>query len=324
MRMFPKVMSVPLAFLLAAITIWAGGCGGPGGAPAGGTASGSATAPGTTTGPTETAVAAGAYRDTVLKIGRIPFTNASEMVVKHEMLMKYLKDELGVKETRLVLASDYNGIVNKLTRGEIDIAWLGTLPYAEVMGKVPMRLLVKPVRFGTTSYRGIIIARGDSGIRTLADLKGKKFAWVEKDSASGYVFPKALLIKGGVDPDKDYAEASFLQKHDSVVLNVLLGKYDAGACYDDARKTLREKEKIDELTILATTQDISNEPIVCRADLPEDLAEKIKKAFLKLKIEDPLYKKVLEDCTDVQGFMPAADNEYEYTREVYELLKNRQ
>ncbi|RCK75320.1 MAG: Phosphonate ABC transporter phosphate-binding periplasmic component [Candidatus Ozemobacter sibiricus] len=294
------------------------GCGGSGSPPP-------ASSPGAGSNPSS-APAAGrgsAYADTVLKIGRIPFTNATEMVRKHEELMKYLRQELGVKETRLVLASDYNGIMTKLSRGEIDIAWLGTLTYAENMGKVPMRLLVKPVRFGTTSYRGIIITRGDSGIRTLADLKGKKFAWVEKDSASGYIFPKALLIEAGVNPDKDFAEASFLQKHDSVVLNVLLGKYDAGACYDDARKTLREKEKMDELTILATTQDISNEPIVCRQDLPEDLAEKIRQAFLKLKIDDPQYKKVLEDCTDVQGFMPAADADYEYTRKVYELLKNR-
>jgi len=313
---------IPVRFLLAAtvaVTILAAGCGDSGGQPPLATTTKTLS---TTTIPNATA--GEAYHDTVLTMGRIGFINASDLVVKHEGLLKYLKDELRVKEVRLVLATDYNGIVNKLSRGEIDIAWLGTLPYAENKDKVPMKLLVKPIRFGTTSYRGIIITRGDSGIRKLSELKGKKFAWVEKDSASGYIFPKALLIEAGVDPEKDFAGAIFLKKHDSVVLNVLLGKYDAGACYDDARKTLREKGKSDELTILATTQDIPNEPIVCRPDLPEDMAEMIKKAFLKLKIEDPKFKKVLEGCTDVQGFLPAADSDYEYTRKVYGLLKSRE
>lgn len=269
----------------------------------------------------------GAYKDTVLKLGRIPFTNATEMVKKHGALLEYLTKELGVKETRLVLASDYKGIFSKLSRGEIDIAWLGTIPYVEAMAdekqKAAMRALVKPKRFKTTSYRGIIIARQDSGIKNLTDLKGKKIAWVEQDSASGYLFPKALLLEAGVNPDKDFSEAVFLGKHDTVVLNVLLGKYDAGACFDDARNTLRDKEKINELTILATTQDISNEPIVCRSDLPEDIIEKIKKAFLKLDIDDPLYKKVLEDCTDVQGFTTVQDSDYDYAKKVMNLLQGQ-
>jgi len=269
----------------------------------------------------------GAYKDTILKLGRIPFTNATEMVKKHEGLLNYLRNELGVKETRLVLASDYKGIIDKLARGEIDIGWLGSTSYVEAMAdpkqKSAMRLLVKPRRFKTTSYRGIIIARQDSGIRKLTDLKGKKIAWVDKDSASGYLFPKALLLEAGVNPDKDFAEAGFLGKHDAVVLNVLLGKYDAGACYDDARNTLREKEKINELTILATTQDISNEPIVCRSDLPEDIIEKIKKAFMKLDVNDPSTKKVLEDCTDVQGFTSVQDSDYAYEQKVLTLLQGQ-
>ncbi len=265
-----------------------------------------------------------AMKDTVLKFGRIPFANATDMVPKHEALMNYLRDELGVKETRLVLDSSYHNIMARLGRGEIDIAWLGTFSYAEGRGEYKMKLLVKPRRFGSTSYRGIIITRQDSGIRTLQDLKGKKFAWVEKESASGYLFPKALLFEKGVNPDRDFTESSFLGKHDSVVLAVLLGKFDAGACYDDARNTLREKSKMNDLTILATTENISNEPIVVRSDLPEDLVEKIRKAFLKLDVDNPHYKKVLEECTDVQGFVPAQDSDYDYIEKAYKVLQSKQ
>lgn len=193
------------------------------------------------------------YSSTVLKLGRIPFTNSSSMVQKHNKFLEYLTQKLGVKQTRLQTASDYSGIVNLLVKGEIDIAWLATMSSVEARNNPEIQLLVKPIRFGTTSYRGIIIARQDSGIRSLKDLKDKKFAWVEKESASGYIFPKSLLLEAGLNPEKDFAESTFLNKHDAVVLNVLLGKYDAGACYDDARNTLRDKSKMTELTILATT-----------------------------------------------------------------------
>ncbi|GAB4270131.1 MAG: hypothetical protein Kow0029_06710 [Candidatus Rifleibacteriota bacterium] len=262
------------------------------------------------------------YANQVLKLGRIPFTNPTAMVQKHNKLLEYLTSKLGVKQVRLQTAPDYNGILDLLVKGEIDIAWLASNISVEARSNPEVQLLVKPIRFGTDSYRGIIITRQDSGIRSLKDLKGKKFAWVEKESASGYIFPKALLLEAGIDPEKDFSEAAFLGKHDAVVLNVLLGKYDAGACYDDARNTLRDKAKKDELTILATTQDISNEPIVCRKSLPTDMIEKIRAAFLELNDKTPEGKDVLKDLTDVQGFVSADYKDYDYIEKVHKLLEN--
>lgn len=269
---------------------------------------------------TSSAGGASPYSNQVLKLGRIPFTNATAMVQKHNKFLEYLTNKLGVKQVRLQTASDYNGILDLLVKGEIDIAWLASNISIEARKNPEVQLLVKPIRFGTDSYRGIIITRQDSGIRSLKDLKGRKFAWVEKDSASGYTFPKAMLLEAGIDPEKDFAEANFLGKHDAVVLNVLLGKYDAGACYDDARNTLRDKAKMDELTILATTDNISNEPIVCRKSLPPDLIEKIKQAFLELNNKTPEGREIINDLTDVQGFVPANYKDYDYIEKVQNLL----
>lgn len=264
------------------------------------------------------------YSDTVLKLGRIPFTNSTAMVQKHNKFLEYLTKKLGVKQTRLQTASDYNGIMNLLVKGDIDIAWLASMSSVEARDNPEIQLLVKPIRFGTTSYRGIIITRQDSGIRSLKDLKGKRFAWVEKESASGYIFPKSLLLEAGINPEKDFVESAFLNKHDAVVLNVLLGKYDAGACYDDARNTLRDKSKMNELTILASTQDISNEPIVVRKSLPQDLIDKIRLALLELNNKTPEGKEILDDLTDVQGFVPVKDTDYDYIEKVQKLLEQHQ
>ncbi len=264
------------------------------------------------------------YANQVLKLGRIPFTNPTAMVQKHNKFLEYLTKKLGVKQTRLQTASDYNGIMNLLVKGEIDIAWLASMSSVEARDNPDIQLLVKPIRFGTTSYRGIIIARQDSGIRSLKDLKGKKFAWVEKESASGYTFPKSLLLEAGLNPEKDFSESAFLNKHDAVVLNVLLGKYDAGACYDDARNTLRDKSKMDELTILASTQDISNEPIVVRKSLPQDLIDKIRQALLDLSNKNTEGQEILKDLTDVQGFVPVKETDYDYIEKVQKLLEQHQ
>jgi phosphonate transport system substrate-binding protein len=263
------------------------------------------------------------YSDIILKLGRIPFTNPSEMVRKHELFLEYLTKTLGVKRVTLQTAPDYQSILNQLVADKIDIAWLATMTSVDARKKPDVELLVKPIRFGTTSYRGLIIARQDSGIRSLRDLKGKRFAWVEKESASAYIFPKAMLLEANIDPDKDFSEVAYLGKHDAVVYSVLLGKYDACACYDDARNTLKDPSKINELTIIGKTQDICNEPIVVRKTLPPDLIEKIKQALLDLNNKTPEGAKVLEHLTDVQGFAPVDARDYDYVEKVSKMLEGK-
>lgn len=261
------------------------------------------------------------YKDQILKLGRIPYTNSSQMVFQHEAFLKYLAEKIGVKAVRLQTAPDYSSILKKLVSDEIDIAWMASMSAVEARNDPAVELLCKPVRYGTTSYRGIILTRQDSGIRTLKDLKNKRFAWVDKESASAYLFPKAMMLEANIDPDRDFAEVDILGKHDKVVYNVLLGKYDAGACYDDARNTLRDKSKKDELIILATTQDISNEPLVCRKSLPEDLKNRIKTALLELNNKTPEGKEVLKDLADVQGFVRVDPRDYDSIDKVLKALE---
>ena len=262
------------------------------------------------------------YKDQVLRLGRIPYNNSSQMVIQHEAFLKYLAEKIGVKAVRLQTAPDYSSILKKLVAGEIDIAWMASMSAVEARNNPEVEMLCKPVRYGTTSYRGIVLARQDSGIRTLKDLKNKKFAWVDKESASAYLFPKAMMLEANIDPDRDFAEVDTLGKHDNVVYNVLLGKYDAGACYDDARNTLKDKSKRDELIILATTQDISNEPLVCRKSLPQDLRERIKSALLSLNNKTPEGREILKDLADVQGFVKVDPRDYDSIEKVLKALEN--
>lgn len=257
----------------------------------------------------------------ILRLGRVPFAGPGEVLRKIAWMQEYLQKELGVAEVRLVFPRDrsYDSLMSKLGSHEIDIAWLSTVAYLQGRKRFGLRPLVRPVRGNATSYRGIIIARKDSGIKTLEDLRGKRFAWVDPESSSGYLFPRALLLQAGLVPNRDLRDERFLHKHEAVVWSVFLGKTDAGACYDDARKLLGNPLFIERVDVIARTAPIANEPIVCRDDLPDDLAQDIKRAFLQLDPKNPDHQRFLTiDTDDFQGFVAADEADYAEAQQVLE------
>ena len=94
-----------------------------------------------------------------------------------------------------------------------------------------MEAVARPVNVdGTSTYHGYLFARKDSGIRTVADMKGKRFAYVDRATTAGYLFPRAYLKEKGVaDPDRYFGEVFFAGSHDATVLAVLNGEADIGA-----------------------------------------------------------------------------------------------
>lgn len=260
---------------------------------------------------------AGPFASMVLRLGRVPFAGPGEVVRKIGWMQDYLKKAVGVAEVKLVFSRDrnYESLMTKVGAGEVDIAWLSTVAYLRGRDRYRLQPLVRPIRGNATSYRGIIIVRKDSGVKTLADLRGKRIGWVDPESSSGYIFPRALLLQAGLDPARDLREERFLQKHDAVVWNVFLGKVDAGACFDDARKLLGNPLMIERLDVIGRTEPIPNEPIVCRSDLPAPLIARLREAFLALDAANPEHRAYLTiDADDFQGFVAATDEDYESAR----------
>ncbi len=247
----------------------------------------------------------------VLKLGRIPYLDPRKMVNDHQKLLEYLKKELNIEDARLVLTPNYDELNKFIKEGQVDIAWHGTLNYPKARQEAGARVILMPTRFNKTSYRGMVVVRADSGINTIADLKGKSFAYVDKKSASGYFFPKILMLENNIDPDKDITKIEYMKKHDNILYNILYKKFDAGAVYDDARELLKTDEQRSQIKVLAKTAEILNEPIVVRSGLDEATIKKITDAFLKLKKSDPQTAPVLEHLGNVESFVPAADKDYD-------------
>jgi phosphate/phosphite/phosphonate ABC transporter binding protein len=258
----------------------------------------------------------------VLKLGRIPYLDPRKMVRSYESMMEYLKKELQLNEVRLVLTPDYNTLTQFLKEGKVDVAWHGVFAYPKAREMTGARAILTPVWSGKKSYCGIIVARADSNINSLADLKGKSFAFTDKKSASGYFLPTIFLLENNIDPEKDFSRVEYIKKHDNILYNVLYKKFDAGAVYDNSFQLLKNDEERNQLKIVSKTADILNEPIMVRKDLPDELSAKIKAAFLKLSSSDPATKHILSDIGNLDGFTESCDADYDGVVQMVEKYKS--
>jgi phosphonate transport system substrate-binding protein len=129
----------------------------------------------------------------------------------------------------------YHHLMSALEEGKVDIVWLPPLLALRAIGRGIVVPIALPVRYGVSTYSAALFTRPDSSIRGLDDLKGVRAAWVDPQSASGYLVIRALLRSKGVDLQTAFSKNTFLGAHDAVAKLVLAGQADVGAtfCYLD-------------------------------------------------------------------------------------------
>jgi phosphonate transport system substrate-binding protein len=130
-------------------------------------------------------------------------------------------------------AADYRALVSGLEQGLVHFAWLPPLSAARAVRSGAIVPAAIAVRHGATSYFTGLIALESSGIRSLGDLNGLRAAWVDRESASGYVVIRAALRQQGVSLVDAFAEDIFVRSHDEVARAVDSGRADVGAtCFN--------------------------------------------------------------------------------------------
>jgi len=217
------------------------------------------------------------------------------------------------KETGLYFVTNYEngfaGVVEAMCAGRAKIGWLNTFNYVLAHEKHGVDVALVTIRFGSTSYKGQINVRADSGISSVQDLKGKVMCWVDPISSSGYIVPRIMLKANGIDPDKDLARAVQAGSHSNVTTQVYNGDCDAGATYADARDSVEDqyadvKEKV---LVLGYTAEIPNDSISFAKDFPADLRDKIVDALLRIAVT---YEggKALDDLFSITGLERADES----------------
>jgi phosphate/phosphite/phosphonate ABC transporter binding protein len=248
-----------------------------------------------------------------IKFGTLPRLSAPELQAMYSPLAEYLSRETGEKVT-IVIPKDFNAFKDAVKTGQIDVGFANPLIYvqAKEMSNIEPLALSSEVKSGTR-FRGIIIVRKDSGFNKIQDLKGKKFVFMDKDSAAGYIFQMLLLSKAGFDVNKDISLLPFAKKHENITTAVFNKTADAGGIREDELEKMKGKLDISQIRIVGYTDYFPNWPFFATPKLKPEMASKIRTALLKLKPNDPQNENILGPAR-LTGFIPIIDKEYDELR----------
>lgn len=252
--------------------------------------------------------------------GVVPVAGAASVEAQFGDLSNYLEKKLGI-QVDLQTTSDYTGIITGLSHNHIDIAYLGPNSYVTATQRAKVEAIVMELSDkGVPGYHGLIIASKKSGIKTLEDLKGKKFAFTDPQSTSGTLVPTVMFSKKGIDPQKYFSKVIYAGSHEAAALAVKAGQVDASSNNDlDFERGIGKRWTQEDFTIVWKSDLIPGSPIAVRTELPTTLKKAIKDAFIAYKVpkNSPL---------KTGGYTSANDATYNPTRELKkakEALKNK-
>ncbi|WP_421849453.1 phosphonate ABC transporter substrate-binding protein [Oricola sp.] len=184
------------------------------------------------------AVAAGAVSaqaQDVFRVGILGGENEADRLRNNQCLVDLLPEAIGVKEVKLFPAADYDGVIQGLLGGTLDYAELGASGYAKVYladAEAVDPVLTTQQVDGATGYYSIMLAKKESAINTIEDMKGKKLGFADPDSTSGFLVPSvALPVQLGMSLDEYFSDTGFGGGHENTVLEMLKGNFDASVTW---------------------------------------------------------------------------------------------
>lgn len=225
-------------------------------------------------------------------------------------LAAYLSNAIGV-QVNPVLANDFGEYENRLKSGEIEIGYENPLVYTKV--SETHEVLAMAIKGeGGDRFRGIIIARPDSGIQAFSDLKHKKIMIVGETSAGGFLSQKLTLAENGLDVENDCElEVASDNKQENVIISVSVGDVDAGFIRESALHIADQYIQPGTVKVVAPCAWLPNWALSVNRQLPAEMKSAIQAAMVKLDETSAVLK-----AMDVSGFKPATDSEYDVVRQV--------
>ena len=259
-------------------------------------------------------------KPTKLVMGFVPSVEADKIADDAQPVADYLTKELGIPVTNYT-STEYVGLVEAMKSGKVDIGALPPLAYVLAKNQGAAEVILKASRKGKLTYRSMFVVKADSGIKTLEDAKGKRMAFVEPASTSGYLFPAALLKKKGMNPESYFSQVTFAGSHDKAAMAVYNGDVDIASVYEDVRNNI-EKTTPDikaKVIPIAYSEEIPNDTFSVRPGLDPELKAKIKDALLRFS-KTPEGLKVMKAIDDTDGMVEVKDSDYDPVREVADSM----
>lgn len=263
--------------------------------------------------------------DNPIKIFFTPSVDAQVIEDNSKVIKAYLEKNTPYKFS-ISVPQSFIAVVESFGTKRADVAAINTFGYILANKKYGAEARLIVIRFGSDLYQAQFLARADGSIKTLKDFAGKKIAFVDASSTSGYMLPMKMLK----DKNIKTGEVVFAGKHDSVVTMIYQGAVEGGATFycppaegeiQDARRLVRTQypdvEK--KIKIIQLSEAIPNDPIIFRRELPEEMKNVLVEAFLKF-VKTPEGRVAFEKLYGVTDLKRASDSDYDTVRKMLEEL----
>ncbi|MFV3379948.1 putative selenate ABC transporter substrate-binding protein [Pseudomonas sp. NY15354] len=229
-----------------------------------------------------------------LRVSAIPDEAPTELLRKFKPLGEYLSKQLGM-DVKFVPVADYPAVVESLASNRLDMAWLGGFTFVQVHLKDPTATPLVQREQDAQFTSKFITANPD--VKSLADLKGKSFAFGSISSTSGSLMPRYFMLKeDNIKPESYFSRVAYSGAHDATVAWVQAGKVDGGVLNASVWQKLVDAGKVDtsKVKVFATTPTYYDYNWTVRGNMDPALKEKIKAAFLALDPANPEHKAILD------------------------------
>jgi phosphonate transport system substrate-binding protein len=275
------------------------------------------------TGPAYAGNAADCPNGGVVRFGVEPYDTAPKLVPIYEHIGKLLSEKLGC-EVKVFVTTNYNAEIEAMRNGKLEIGEFGPLGYVlahQVAKAEAVAAFGKPDGTPDT-YWASLVTYPSSGIKTVADIKGRSFAFSDPTSTSGHLFPAYGLRKGGVDPDKDI-KAVYAGSHTSSFEALYNKKVDAGELNSEQLESAKQRGhyKDGDLIFLWKSDPIPTDPIALRGDLPESFKKRATEVLQTLDLSQlPAADRKIMGLSGSR-FVPQKDSAYDGIRDLVKTLK---
>lgn len=251
-----------------------------------------------------------------LRWGVTPYMDPAKLKDSFDPITAFVGDRLGIA-VELVVGRDYEDLERQIARGEVDVATVSPYSYVRAKKRAPgLSVFASHIARGSTNYGAYIVVGEDSDIEKLSDLKGERFAFVDKRSTSGWLFPATRMLEEGIHPERDLEEV-FLQTHDNVYDAVAEGRVVAGATYDGGLREGRDRREDGRgVRVIAKAPRIPHEAYVLREGLPQSVADALGAALSEISTGTRKGRRLLAPMLRINGFMRVDDSHYDVVRQV--------
>lgn len=242
----------------------------------------------------------------ILALGSVAMDIPAEMVKRLTPLTQYLSKQTGIA-VNFRASPNLDSAVEDIGKNITQIAYLTPAAYLEAREKYSVIPLVSPLSKGKGTFTLVIAVQKDSPLKTMSDLKGKKFAFGDKKAK----LQPAVVVSSGFKLE-DFASYDYLNHYDNIAKAIINGDFDAGILKDSVAKDFASG-----LRVIHSSPPLPNYIFVVNKDLPPDTINKLKKAMLSLKPDTEDNKAILLGIEKgYDGFEVASDKDFNGIRKV--------